>query len=297
MLAFVGAFVIAVAVLGQTFLPDRLLETPLDAAHHRTMEGDAEVAGRTVPVRVSRVATVDDARSDGDVATWRRLTCAVVVEPVGTPDCLSSKDSDGRLLEATLDDIATDRRTGAAIDDPEYVPPDAQPRSGQVERWPSDARRADYSYWYEPAGAAIETAYDGTEEIGGVSCYRYVAELAGQSSATDTGEFAGYLSGTVTLWVEPSTGTIVRQAEDVRRSAGSPARITVESTAATVQAMADNARDLRDRVEMLTGTLPLVGYPVGVVLLLLAGVMVKPRRPRLPGQRRRAAESLPTYRV
>ena len=298
-LAFVGAFVIAVSVLGQTFLPDRLLDTPLDAALHWTLEGDADLAGETVPVRVTRVATVDDSRSDGEVATWRRLTCAVVVRSSGTPDCLSSKDSDGRLLAATIDDIATDRSTGAAVDEPANLPPDAQPRSGQVERWPSDARRTSYSYWYEPAGAAVDTAYDGTEEIDGLSCYRYVATLTDQPVAAVSGDPGGSLTGTVTLWVEPFTGTIVRQAEDVRRSTGSPARLTVESTGTTVRTMADDARDLRDRVQLLTQTLPRVGYAAGAVLLLVAALVVVrlPRRVRLSSRRSGGWRSFPADRV
>ena len=299
MLAFIGAFVVAISVLGQVFLRDRLLETPLDAAVQQTMEGDAQVAGESVPVRVTTVSTVDPARSGRDVASWSRSTCAVVTTRPSTPNCMSSAESDGRLLGASLDDFATDRRTGAAVNDPAHLPPEALAHEGQVVSWPSDARRKTYLFWYPPAGAAVATHYDRTERVGGLSCYVYAAELDLQPLTSADGLFAGYLSGTVELWVEPLTGTVVRERDDVTRTAGRPASLTVESTDTSVEVMVDAARDLRDRVHLLTWTLPLLGYVVGGVLLVVASVLVllHARRPSPAGRHSSPRPSLPADQV
>lgn len=299
MLAFVGAFVIALSVLGQVFLPDRLLETPLDAAVRQTMEGDGVVAGETVPVRVTTASTVDPARSSRDVASWSRSTCTVITTDPDTPSCMSSAESEGRLLGAALDDFATDRLTGAAVNDPARLPPEAVPHEGQVVRWPAHAQKKSYPFWYPAAGTAVETRFDRTERVGGLSCYVYVAELDRQSLTSADGLFAGYLSGTVELWVEPLTGTVVRERDDVTRTAGPPASLTVESTEASVKRMTDSAHDLRDRVHLLTETLPLVGYAVGGVLLVGAVLLTLRgnRRPASTGRHSGPRSSLPADEV
>lgn len=296
-LAFAAAFVIAVSVLGQVYLKDRLLETPLDSSVQRTLEGDAVVAGKTETVRVTRQSSVDTARSDSSVASWRRSTCTVITSG-STPDCLSSAESDGRLLRATLDDVATDRRTGAAVNDPANLPPDAQPHEGQVERWPADAQKTSYLYWYEPAGAGITTKFDRTERVDGLACYVYVATLDDLPLTASDGQFGGYLGGTVELWVEPSTGTIVRERDDVTPTTGNVSRLTVESTDDTVRELAGDAKDLRAKVRLFTVTLPLVGYAVGGVLLVVAFVLLLRRRPEAaPGKHSAPRPSLPADHV
>ncbi|GAA4720814.1 porin PorA family protein [Nocardioides conyzicola] len=296
-LAFAAAFVIAVSVLGQVYLKDRLLETPLDASVQRTLEGDAVVAGETETVRVTRSSSVDPARSDGSIASWRRSTCTVITSGA-TPDCLSSSESDGRLLRATLDDVATDRRTGAAVNDPANLPPDALPHEGQVERWPADAQKKSYLYWYEPAATGIETTFDRTDRVDGLLCYVYVADLDSLRTSAPDGQFAGYLGGTVELWVEPLTGTIVRERDDLSPTAGKVSRLTVESTADNVKTLTGEAADLRDRVRLLTHTLPLVGYAVGLVLLAAAfALLLLGRREDARGKHSAPRPSLPADHV
>ena len=45
------------------------------------------------------------------------------------------------------DDFATDRITALAVNDPQYLPADAAPHEGLINKWPFEAEKKTYPYW------------------------------------------------------------------------------------------------------------------------------------------------------
>ena len=63
--------------------------------------------------------------------------------------------------------------TAEAVNDPQYVAPSAEEKTGLVNKWPFDAEKKDYLYWDSMLGEAVDATYDGTETIEGLETYKY----------------------------------------------------------------------------------------------------------------------------
>ena len=214
-LSVIGGFLILVALLGQFYAPDKLMRTPLDVDNTTDLFGTATLSGEQVPVKAWSVTFTDSARSTDDVAVWVNSSCLVKDEG-GIEGCVSSDDPEDRLLSASTDNFATDRVSGLAVNDPQYLPAEAEPHEGLVNKWPFESEKTTYPWWDSVVGAPVDATYDRTEEIDGLETWVYKVSVSDVPI-----ELAEDVPGTYNdekeLWVEPMTGAIVDQVDHQER--------------------------------------------------------------------------------
>ena len=141
-----GGFLVVVGLLAMFYAPGSLMKTPIDTDTTTALDGVAELSGEEVPVLAWSVTHANSEQSDDDVVVFQNSSCLVKDEG-GIDDCVSADDPGDRLLSATLDNFATDRVTAVAINDPEYLPAEAEEHEGLINKWPFEAEQETYPFW------------------------------------------------------------------------------------------------------------------------------------------------------
>lgn len=284
-LSVLGGFLVVLALLAQFWAPGQLMRTPLDTDSTTLLEGTAELAsGDSVdnfPVRAFSVTHADSERSDDEVIVFQNSSCLVKDEG-GVEECVSAEDPQERLISATTDDFATDRQTAEAVNDPTYLPPSAEEKEGLVNKWPFEAEKQTYEYWDGLSGEPVDAEYDRTETVDGVELYVYKISIDGAPIEITSG-VQGIYNDEKEIWIEPTTGSIVNQIDQQERldAEGNPfialdLRFTEEQVAKNVEAGKDNAGKLK----LVTATVPLIGYVVGIPALLIGLALLLTSRRR-----------------
>lgn len=283
-LTVLGGFLVALAVLAQFWAPGRLMKTPLDVDSTTLLDGTAELsdgAGGTneFPIKAFSVTRADSERSDGDVVVFQNSSCLVKDEG-DIDECVSAEDPDERLISASTDNFATDRRTAMAVDDPKYLPPSAESKEGLVNKWPFEAEKKTYQYWDGYAASAVDATYDRTETVDGVETYVYKTVVTDVPIEV-TDDVQGTYSTDKEIWIEPTTGSIVNQFEHQERLDDEGNPFLILDFGFTEEQVADNADEAGSNassLDLVTGTVPLVGYLVGIPALLIGIALQLVRR-------------------
>lgn len=288
-LAFMGAFLLVIGVLGQTYASNKLRKTPLDVNSVTHLTGTATLNGpdgqEKFPVRVTSTTKSDTAKSDDAVVVFKNSSC-VVRDEGDVPDCVSNDDPDGRLLTASTDDFATDRETALAVNSPKYLPSAAVKHSGVVNKWPFDAQKKTYPYWSGTVGDAVDAIYDRTEKIDGLDAYVYKVDISDAPIEVADG-VKGLYSDSIEIFIDPTTGAIVNQTSKQARTLedGTPVlALDVGFTDAQVKSDVSEAKSNTSKLKLVTETVPLVGYVVGIPALVVGVTML------VLGTRRRRSE-------
>lgn len=281
-LLFLGAFLLVSGLLAKFWASDQVKRTPLDVSTVTRLTGEAQLfdgaALVSTPVRASSTTHSDTARSDDDVVSFQSSSC-LVKDPDGqAPDCVSADDPDNRLVSASTDAFATDRRTAEAVNDPAHLPADAKPHEGLVNKFPFDVEQRDYMFWDSLLGKAVPATFAGEEELDGVKAYKF--DVTVQDGAITIGTDPGTYSTEKTLWIDALTGSILKQTEhQVRKMADSGQTVldlTFGFTPETVAANVEDAKANASKLGLLTTTVPLVGL-IGGTLALFAGLVLYQR--------------------
>jgi len=274
-LCFVGAFLVAIGLLAQFYVGKALLRTPLDVDEIIHVDGTAQVPNakgkiQETPVLAWSVYHVDTTLSDSKVVSFQNSQC--LVKDVGNPTgCVPSDDPQDRLLSATTDDYATDRRTAESVNDPKYLPAGAIPHSGVVNKWPFLAEKKTYTYWDDSLQKGVEATYAGTDEVDGHEVYVYDVQVP--KTKMDVAEgVKGYYTDDKQLYVDRLTGSVVDQVEHQVRTdlEGNPViDLHIKFTDAQVQKLIDEARTDDGQLTLIREIVPIVGYVVGIPLFLI----------------------------
>lgn len=296
-----GAFLLVAAVLLPTFTYGQLAKTPLDLEmttvattdnagaeliDPRTTTGNAPLSTQPkVPLVLQRFVTVEDP-ADRSVAT---LQCGQTLRR-------TDRQGDTGLLTALVDRVTIDRTSGmpvppiGALQDDGLKPPRELEHTGLQYRFPIGTEQTSYPYFDTTTRKSYDLEFVEETDIAGTTVYHFQqkirpTDLSGISpKATFTAAKWGLEGGDTKitmpmwysnerdLWVEPSTGTIVKSQEKIHnfygRSADEPvltvmkANLTFdESTTETLLGMAN---DFRDRLNLYSRILP--------ILLGIAGI-------------------------
>lgn len=283
-LTVLGGFLVTLAVLAQFWAPGRLMKTPLDVDSTTLLDGTAQLSDGTggtdeFPVKAFSVTRADSERSDSDVVVFQNSSCLVKDEGE-IDECVSASDPEERLISASTDNFATDRRTAEAVDDPKYLPPSAEDKEGLVNKWPFEAEKKDYQYWDGYAAAPVDATYEGTETVDGVEVYVYKT-LVTDVPIEITDGVQGTYSTDKTLWIEPTTGSIVNQFEQQERLDEDGNTFLSLDFGFTDEQIADNAKESGDNassLKLIKDTVPLIGYIVGIPALLIGIALQLMRR-------------------
>ncbi|WP_161962294.1 DUF3068 domain-containing protein [Nocardioides speluncae] len=283
-LALLGAFLIILAILAQFWMPDRIKKAPLDTTETTRAAGTIQLSDgdgglEESPVKGWSVTHADTDLSDGEVISYRESSC--LVKDIGDPTgCVEADDPQERLISASTEAFATDRRTAEAVNDPDYVPADAWEYRGLVNKFPFDAEKKTYKYWDgligetadDPDLGAVDAVFDRTEEKDGTELYVYKISFT-DAAIQITDEVAGRYDDEKEVWVEPKTGSIVFQSDhQERRDAETGDTVLIldlEVTDEEFDEKLDEAKSSADKLNLVTKTIPLVGWILGIPLLLI----------------------------
>ncbi|WP_353508715.1 DUF3068 domain-containing protein [Intrasporangium sp.] len=297
-LLFLGSFLLVVGLLARFWAPGEVKKTPLDVNSVMRLSGEALLFDGTAlvrtPVRASSVTHADSAKSDDDVVVFQNSSCLVKDPDNNAPDCVSADDPQKRLISASTTHFATDRVTALAVNEARYLPADATAVEGLVNKFPFDVEQKDYPFWDGLTGKAVPAVYSGEEDLDGVHVYRFVVNVV--DGDITIGSDPGKYTTEKTMWVDATTGSILKQSEhQVRKMAATGQTVLDLDFEFTPETVANNVADAKDngaRLTLLTQTVPLVGI-IGGVLLLVMGFVLLPREgvQNPAGQRRRVDTS------
>ena len=274
-----GAFLLVTGLLATVWVPGQVERTPLDVDSTTRLSGNADklnpATGETeaIDVKATSITKADSKRSDDNVVVFVNTTCLVIDEG-DVPDCVDADDPQARLVSATSDVFSTDRYDAEAVNG-KYLPAGAEEKEGLVNKWPFDSEKKDYDYWDGLVGAAVTAAYDSTETLDGLETYKYHISLDEVPAEIIDG-VQGTYSQDKYIWVEPRTGAIVNQTQDETRTLEDGSVVLDLQLAFTEDQVASGISDAKDNkasIDLVTGTLPLVGF-IGGIIALLAGAFL-----------------------
>lgn len=277
MLGLSGALLLA-AFMAVVWAPGVAEKTPLDVDTTTHLSGQVAkldaATGELVenPVKAESITRVDSDASDDDTAVFVQTTCLVVDEG-DTPSCVEGNDP--RLITATVDVFATDRVTAEAVNDAKYLPEDAIPHEGIVNKFPFDTETKTYPYWDGTLGASVPAVFDSKQTIDGVETYKFVVTVEDADIEVAEG-VPGTYDTVKEMFVEPRTGAIINQTEDQQRflADGTQALdLQIAFTDPQVDQFAADAKDNIGKLNLMTRTVPLIGF-IGGGLLLILGLLL-----------------------
>ncbi len=275
-LCCLGAFLVAIGLLAQFYLGKALLKTPLNVDEVIKVDGTAQVPNAKgkvtgdTPVLAWSIYHVDTSLSDSKVVSFQNSQC--LVKNIGNPvGCVKANDPQNRLLSATTDDYATDRRTAESVNDPKYLPAGAIPHQGVINKWPFLAEKKTYTFWDDGTQKGVPATYAGTDELDGHEVYVYDVKVP--QTKMDVAEgVKGYYTDDKQVYVDQLTGSVLNQVEHQVRTdlEGNPViDLHIKFTDAQIQKLVDEAISNGKQLKLIRTIVPIVGYVVGVPLFLI----------------------------
>lgn len=251
------------------------------------------------PVEVTRTVTVTGDRAAAEAAAAEGLNISVV----DTSD--RTVTADGRLIGEVAARFAADRRSQALVDCCAAAVGGVSftmAGAGNPLRFPWFAPTAPYPYLDTTLLAPVEMSFLGTDRVGGIEAYKY--QQATGPTPVGTVAVPGRLVGSEqdsvtlsrahavnrTLWVDPTTGIVLRSAERVRESLRNDAgrdvvtllSMTLASTPEQEAVQVASAREQGRPVLWTRSYAPTILGVLGVSLLLVGlvrvGLAVRARR-------------------
>ena len=275
-----AGFLVTAAVLALVWVPGQVMKTPLDVNTDTHLTGTATAlpTGGSGPVKYLSRTVADGAASSSEVVVFDNFTC-LVSDPDGTaPDCVDDTDPDKRLVSAGTDRFATNRVTALAVNDEKYVGAGAEPHEGLVNKFPFDVEQKIYPFWDGIVGRAVETGFQGEEEIDGLPVYKFSYSLVDEPAEISEG-ISGLYSMDKTMWIDQATGSIIDESDkQVRKLDNGTAvlAIDISFTDETVAANVKDAKANNSQLSLVAAAPPVLGVLglialAGGLFLLLAG--------------------------
>lgn len=284
-----AGFLVVAGLMAQLWAPGQLKRAPIDTDEVTELEGVALLPANfaeptnleQADIRVFQGTKSDQDASDDDVAVYSEYTCLLRDE--GELDgCVDADDPEGRLVTAEIDIYATDRKTGEAVNDPEYVGEDAIPHVGLINKFPFDVQKDEtYEIWDGVVGDAVEATFVEETELKGLDVYVFETDVTAEN-VNILSDIPGTYIDQATWYVEPVTGSIVGKDEHQERLLDGTTlvlNLDFEMTDAEVTQKVDDAKKNVQLLQMVTVTAPIIFYIAGV-LCLVAGVLLIRRRRR-----------------
>jgi DUF3068 family protein len=313
-LVFVGLGValLALAIALPSYVYPRIAKAPADPDQYVVAQGQGitvllaqSVSDGGIRVLTNQDVTVtrrvrgevrpDATRAEGDNAFYRlAFRTEVANQPNG-------------LLTAYVEGGSFNGVTGLSNNCcGDYVSTDPTDSVGEPIRheglqfkFPFDTQKKSYPFWDVNVKKAVTAKFDGTEEIKGLTTYRFVQPITDVVISQE--EVPGSLlqlpeqpsvnadrlySTTRTLWVEPHTGAIIKGSEKVNQRLvfnGKQTPViqgTITYNDATVKANVDEYASSARGLWFVKTVGPIGGWILGPILILvgLALILISPKR-------------------
>ena len=281
-----GGFLLVAGLIALLWAPGVVKKTPLDVNSTTRLSGQAQKLDTAtgeledLTVKATSITKSDSKVSDDNVVAFTNSSCLVIDEG-DTPSCVSGKDP--RLITASTDVFATNRKTAEATNTSKYLPSDATDHQGVVNKWPFDAEKKAYPYWDDTTSKAVNAKYDGTQTLKGLETYVYKVSI--DQAPIQIGEgIEGTYTDSKQIFVDPRTGSIINQVDDQQRYLANGEKVLDLKLAFTDKQVATNVEDAQDNIKsltLITKTIPLVGIIGGLLCLIAAGLLLGLSRRRM----------------
>lgn len=293
-----GVFLLVLAPMLKWYAAPRLLVAPLDQYSTTVSEASdvtyLDIAALEVRTGREFVATRtvrgDVEAGDADTAVWDVFVKIVDPEKPG--------EGEDQLVSATTDRVAFDRSTSEAESCcGENLNGEPTEHQGIEYKFPFGTQKETYQYFDTSIAAATDMVFVQESELEGLAVYEFeqvieptkIAELdvpgdlVGSDEATLTVD--RYYSNTRHVWVEPTTGVIVKGAEHqiATLNDGDEELLTItdaqlEFNEATVTAQAETAKENKSLADLVTTTAPIGAALLGLVLVVVGVLLARVRR-------------------
>ncbi|ORB87592.1 hypothetical protein B1987_16300 [Mycobacterium kansasii] len=284
-----------------------------------SLSGDHVVINQNVPL-VSQQQIAVESPANADVVTLQVGTSVRRTDKQKDTGLLLAIVDTVTLNRKTAMAVSDDTHTGGAVQKPRGIndesPPTAIPlrHEGLAYRFPFHTEKKSYPYFDPIAQKAFDANYDSQEDVNGLATYRftqnvgygsdgklvapikypslYAGDEDGKITTTaamwgvpgEPGEqitMTRYYAAQRTFWVDPVTGTIVKETErayhyyarDAMKPEVTLADYKVTSTEETVESQVNAARDERDRLALWSRVLPITFTAVGLIALIGGGLL------------------------
>ena len=291
--------------------------TALDSA---SLSGDHLVVNQNVPL-VSQQQVSVESPANADVVTLQVGSSVRRTDKQKDSGLLLAIIDTVTLNRKTAMAVSDDTHTGGSVQKPRAYsdenPPTAIPlrHDGLSYRFPFHTEKKTYPYFDAIAQKPFDVNYDSQEDVNGLTTYRFTQNVgynpdgklvapvkypslyAGDedgkvtTSAAMWGVQGGdpaeqitmtrYYAAQRTFWVDPVSGTIVKQTEranhyfarDPLKPEVTLADYRVTSNEDAVESQVNAARDERDRLALWSRVLPITFTAVGLISLIGGGLL------------------------
>ncbi len=219
---------------------------------------------------------------------------------------LRTEDNTGTVVSASTLRVAFNRVTselsnccGANFDGREVEFSGINPL-----KFPMFTEPREYAYYDATLEEAVPITFVATEELEGLTVYRFEQSIEARQIGTleVPGDLVGfplptfvaprYYANERTLWVEPTTGAILkgeeRQIQTLRGPDGSDKVTVIDAVVGTsaseVSEGVSQASSLAGLIVLLNSTVPLIGVIAGLILLII-GIVLVAMRSRQPDKK------------
>jgi hypothetical protein len=290
--------------------------TALDSA---SLSSDHVVVNQNVPL-VSQQQISVESPANADVVTLQVGTSVRRTDKQKDTGLLLAIVDTVTLNRKTAMAVSDDTHTGGAVQKPRTFSDENPPTSipvrhdGLSYRFPFNTEKKTYPYFDPVAQKTYDVNYDTQEDVNGLSAYRFTQNIgysadgklvapvkypslyAGDEDGKVTTSAAmwglpgdpaeqitmtRYYAAQRTFWVDPISGTILKQTEhanhffarDPLKPEVTLADYKLTSNEDTVESQVNAARDERDRLALWSRVLPITFTAVGLIALIGGGVL------------------------
>ncbi len=288
----------------------------LDSA---SFSGDHIVINQNVPLVSQQQITVESP-ANADVVTLQAGTSVRRTDKQKDTGLLLAIVDTVTLNRKTAMAVSDDTHTGGSVQKPRSITDESPPTAsllrhdGLSYRFPFHTEKKTYPYFDPIAQKAFDVNYDSQEDVNGLTTYRFTQNVGynaegklvaavpypslyadrGDAKVTTTAAMWGlpgdpaeqitmtrYYAAQRTFWVDPVSGTIVKETEhanhyfarDPLKPEVTLADYKVTSTEDTVESQVNSARDERDRLALWSRVLPITFTAVGLIALIGGGLL------------------------
>lgn len=288
-LAGLGVVILAAALVIKVWVAPNAIKLPDDTTVSTAADGTGSGISLTtgqpfkdIPLKATRHLTTE--KGDDDTVVWTMKV--KLADPTGT------------ALTAYTDRVAVDRENAEAVNDKKYGEKINDERLGQRDvthegltyHFPFDTKKKTYDFFDANTGKAYPASYDSKTTIDDLDVYKFNQEVPATKvrEAHVPGALLGVAAPTVTmdvfysnqrtLWVEPTTGWIVKASEQAKTTLRAPgtaqdAAVILDSDVTfnkkTVDKLVDRAIEDKDKIDIIDRILPIAGLIGGLVLLIV----------------------------
>lgn len=291
-----GVLLVVGAALVKWVAAPALVKIPDDVSLTTVAQGSSQVfvlqaqAVQTVPVIATRIVRSDAKAGTSSVGVFDETLClrngAGITQP-GSDGCVPNTDP--AFVQRTTDRVAFDRKTALAVPNGQQygaaVNGDPNIRHvGLSYTFPIDTEKQSYPFFDTVVGKAYPMNYRGTEKLNGLDVYRF-EQAVPESDIKIQDLLPGKYSNVRVVWVEPTTGVIVKGSEQIKETFAAGGQTAFSGTLvfndASVKSQADYAKKQLSKVHLIRIWIPLTLAVLGVVLIVV-GLLLLLRRRRSP---------------